>query len=188
MWKRWFWAGRRDQKRTCCQQQQRSNVKRRNGNATTMAAVRCKRGNNIIKQQPQRRLHPNLHIQHPPTPLAFYVPCIYHGHNSKPLLRRPFSPPCHPIHLDWPTVICVCEILTTIFHCAHHCCNGSTKQTTATKECPEFQKNQSQHTQTSKQNGTPHTSYLFNQLLNFSEDQMATSLPKSSPRSASTLQ
>ena len=94
----------------------------------------------------------------------------------------------HPIHLDWPTVICVCEILTTIFHCAHHCCNGSTKQTTATKECPEFQKNQSQHTQTSKQNGTPHTSYLFNQLLNFSEDQMATSLPKSSPRSASTLQ
>ena len=124
MWKRWFWAGRRDQKRTCCQQQQRSNVKRRNGNATTMAAVRCKCGNNIIKQQPQRRLHPNLHIQHPPTPLAFYVPCIYHGHNSKPLLRRPFSPPCHPIHLDWPTVICVCEILTTIFHCAHHCCNG----------------------------------------------------------------
>ena len=102
------------------------NTRRRNGNGTTMAAVRCTCGKKQHQHQPQQQL-PHLHIQHPPTPLAFYAPCIYHGHNSKPLLRRPFSPPCRPIHLDWPTVKCVCEISTTIFHCAHHCCNDSTR-------------------------------------------------------------
>ena len=101
------------------------NTRRRNGNGTTMAAMRCTCGK---KQHQHQQQLPHLHIQHPPTPLAFSAPCIYHGHNSKPLLRRPFSPPYHPIHLDWPTVKCVCEISTTIFHCAHHCCNGSTKQ------------------------------------------------------------
>ena len=175
------------------------NTRRRNGNGTTMAmaAVRCtcgKKQHQHQHQQPQQRLRPNLHIQHPPTPLAFYAPCIYHGHNSKPLLRRPFSPPCRPIHLDWPTVKYVCEISTTIFHCAHHCCNDSTKQpnnnnnriSRIPKEPTTKKVSIAHHTPANKT--APHTPYLFNQLLNFSEDQMATNLPKSSPRSASTLQ
>ena len=169
------------------------NTRRRNGNGTTMAAVRCTCGKKQHQHQPQQQL-PHLHIQHPPTPLAFSAPCIYHGHNSKPLLRRPFSPPCRPIHLDWPTVKCVCEISTTIFHCAHHCCNDSTKQpnnnnnriSRIPKESTTKNVSIAHHTPANKT--APHTPYLFNQLLNFSEDQMATNLPKSSPRSASTLQ